>query len=255
MTTREHRVHTVDERPLHVSVTTAQDLAAIADAWPYLEQRIAAPSGGSTGGSGRGMRHSPIPIDPHVVDVTVEVRGWALFWVRALLDEAPGLQLPIVPPVLDVSRIGRGALVGYLHDLVHPQRADDTPTLLRLLASRPGHFTDHPDEALALAFVEESRAYRRQVERIVNPSGSRWVPLHVDCLETVPFAEGQVPCDGQYEILLTPEVALGDLVCDVYATHRISPLDWQRLQVQRPGDPEAARTFLKAVRQVVGVSS
>ena len=95
---------------------------------------------------------------------------------------------------------------------------------------------------------------RSLAERAAYPSGRRWIPLHIACLEHGTSDKGErVVCPGQYRALLDPEKPglIPDMVCEADPTHRISPLDWQRAARKSGFDPERMRERLAVARGVV----
>lgn len=204
---------------LHPSVIAARHLRATADTWPELLRALARTGRAATGGRVSGTSGRPLPIDVVVSDAIAEISEWARFWGHALLDETDDWTPPIDPW--------------------------DTPALLRALALRAGHWTEHHDELIAATFIDESAEVHRRAASIARPTGARRVPVHVACLE-----DG---CPGAYTVMLLPDRdwRIPDLVCDKDRDHRITPAEWQRLERRRPADPDAARTFLAHIRGIV----
>lgn len=210
-------------REQHSALNARDDMLWIADAWPDLLVRLGRDST-APDEKVRGTRPVGLVINEHVSQTMQDVTTWANFLARVLVDET---------------------------DWTPPPGAD-TPTLLADIARRRiGHFTEHEDEGLRLSFYDDVASMRQQVQRAAYPSGRRWVPLHVACLEhdTTDLGE-RVPCEGEYRVLLDPDRpgVVPDMVCELDPSHRISPLDWQRAARKSGYDPEQIRERLAAAR-------
>lgn len=188
----------------HISITTARHLRETAEIWPELEDRL----GG--GGKAEGEKISTQPgskptIDAHVADVMHQIQDWTVFLCRALMDETDW----------------------------KPPAELDTPGLLRDIAKwRIGHFTEHEDEALRQAIIDDAEEYHSLALRTARPSGVRRIPLHVPCQEHGTTDQGErVACEGEYYALLKPwESTIPDMICTEDEEHRMTPLMWQRAQ-------------------------
>ena len=182
------------EAELHPSVITARHLRATADAWPDLLEALDPSNSTPLTGRVTGTSGRPLPINAHVSDVIAEISGWVFFWVRALLDETTDWE---------------------------PPAEADAPTLLRALAERTGHWTEHPDQALAEAFIEECAQMRRKAEDTAHPRGFRKIPVQRPCP-----VEG---CAGELYAPLSPEAEyLPSLRCSVDRHHTVEPYEWSR---------------------------
>src|SRR5690606_3002448 len=120
-------------------------------------------------------RAKPMPglvINESVSEATATITAWGHFLASVLLDE-----IYQAPPA-----------------------GMDTPSLLTYIArERLGHFTAHPDEGLRLAFYDDVREHRELAQRHAYPSGRRWIPVHIACLEHTTTDVGErVPCPGEY---------------------------------------------------------
>jgi len=189
----------------HAALEARRHMLAIADAWPDLEDRLGR-EGSTVGDKVSGTKTPGLVINEHVSDVMGEVREWVTFLARALIDETDW-----TPP------------------------AGGTPELLHDIATnRIGHFTEHPDEGLRLAFHDDAREMHRKVMGAAYPRGIRTIRLGIPCDEHTTSDLGErVPCPGQYETRLDPEESIGDLVCSTDPEHRMTPLEWQRSQRRR----------------------
>jgi len=185
------------EAELHPAVLTARHLRATADTWPALLTALR-----PTGTTGVGTRTPPTsrpPLNLTVSDTIADITSWARFWARALADETQW-----TPPS------------GWL---------EDTPALLRALAQRTGHWTNHPDQVLAVAFVQECADTRRLAEEAAHPSGYRRIPVNRACDH-----EG---CTGALYAPLSDSQWLPALRCTENPSHRVEPDQWSRPKWRR----------------------
>lgn len=196
----------------HAALAVQRDMRAIADQWPALVARLT--GGGGGGGDRSGVRRPPgskPPIDVHIADVTAEIQAWVTFLARVLIDETdwtPG--------------------------------SHDTAAILRSIADeRTGHFTQHQDDGLAQSVLDDADRLAKLAHNTLNPTGRRTIRLGIPCLEHGTSDLGErVVCTGQYATVLSPDEAVGDMVCTQDSTHRMTPLEWQRSQRH---DPQRAR--------------
>jgi hypothetical protein len=223
----------------HPAVVARNHLLDIAGIWPELEARVA------RGGSGTGervtgaTRNAPIPIEPAVVDVMAEVEAWVVFLVHVLMDEVI-VETPVLGPVR-ATLSDPWAPVGVT-----------TPGLLRQVAERVGHFTEHEDQMLRLAFMDEARDFARKVLNAARPPAKRWIRLGVACMEHGTSDLGErIVCTGQYGTLLG-EGLLGDMICEKDSMHRMTPLEWQRGQRRGAFDDDAMQELVRRVLRVGG---
>lgn len=214
----------MSERHEHESLLMRRDLTAIIGAWPALLARLAA--GGSSDRSGvRRPPGSRTPIDAHVSDVIAEVTEWVVFLAHVLVDEADW-----TPPA-DTS----------------------TPALLGAIRERVGHFTEHPDQMLAVGIIEDADRLARLTLRTATPARRRTVRLGIPCGEhTTSDTGGRVPCGGQYAMDLRDDERLSDLVCTHDPTHRMTPDAWFRGQRHGAYDARAVDELVRSVRRVGG---
>ena len=208
----------------HSALDTRDNMLAIADTWPDLLDRLG--NEGRAGGEKvRGTKTPGLAINEAVSDVLAELTRWVGFLVHVLIDET---------------------------DTWNPPRGADAPALLTHIArERLGHFTAHEDEGLRHAIADDAHRLRRLAEHTAYPTGRRWVPVHVACLEYATTDLGErTPCTGEYRVMLDPEAhgMVPDMVCELDPTHRISPLDWQRAARKSGHDPAQIRERLAAVR-------
>ncbi len=185
------------EAELHPSVIAARHLRATADLWPALHEALH-PSG-TTGVGTRTPPASRPPLDLGVSDVIGEINDWTRFWARALYDETRW-----EPP---------------------DNWLGDTPALLRALAQRTGHWTNHPDQTLAAAFVQECADTRRLAEDTAHPSGYRRIPVNRAC--------DQEGCSGALYAPLSDSQWLPALRCSENPAHRVEPDQWSRPKWRR----------------------
>lgn len=209
-----------DERPRqHSALDARDDMLAIVYAWPDLLTRLG--RDGSAGGEKvSGSRSPGLVINERVSDTMAAVRDWAAFLARVLLQETDWT----------------------------PPRVQDTPALLHNIArTRIGHFTEHEDEGMRLAFFDDVDHHRRAVESAAYPRGVKIIPVHVECVEHTTTDLGErVPCPGEYTVRLDPERAglIPDMICDHDRAHRITPEQWQRAARKTGFDPTAMRQLL-----------
>lgn len=244
------------------AVQAAHDLHALADLWPRLTAALHPGATPTSGGRVTGTHAHPSPINLNASTTIADIEGWIYAWARILANETnwtppdTGIDTTTTyrPPTtgtrFDPALFGRGELNRYLAAITRPVRRLDAPTVARALADRAGHFTHHPDGTIAAAFPAECYERRRQAEDVVWPTGARWVPTKVGCLDHGTDDRGRrVPCTGEYRVLLVPDAdRLGDMVCGADGTHRVTPAEWQRLERRVSADPAAARAFLERIR-------
>jgi hypothetical protein len=208
----------------HSALDARDDMLAIADTWPDLLDRLATSSSGPKNDRVSGTVPTGLVINETVSDVMGEVRAWAQFLTRVLMEETTWEP--------------------------HDTGTDD---LLRDIARhRIGHFTAHADEGLREAFHDDARHMRYKVEHAAYPSGKKRIPLHVHCCETTTTVLGaRVPCPGQYTATLNPDMPglIPDMICDHDPGHRITPVEWQRAARKSAFDPTAMRRMLGAITQ------
>lgn len=230
----------------HSSLDARDDMLAIADAWPDLEDMLGRTGGGPGDGMPRAVHGDrTLVINEHVSQVIADVRDWTMFLVRTLMEE--------VWVEVRVVDLDRGA------PQIRPQPwappvGSTTPQLLAHIArTRVGHFTAHADEMLALAFHDDVKALRGQVERAAYPDGYRTLDTRIPCDEQGDSAEGErVPCCGTYTIRPTGATAdMPDLICTADRTHRIEPAEWSRgswkLRHGLRMDRRAAEAFARGI--------
>jgi hypothetical protein len=198
-------------RDQHSALNARDDLLAIADTWPRLLVAL----GRQGTGDRSGVRTKPAsrpPIAVDISDVIAELTEWTIFLVRVLMEETDW-------------KPSHGSL--------------GTPALLRAIArERIGHFTQHPDEMLRMAFMEESARNRKTAENALKTK--RRIELNVEC--------GIVTCKGKYTMMLDPDrYGLPDMVCDADKGHRITPLEWQRAS-RKQMDPAAAAALAARIK-------
>jgi hypothetical protein len=228
----------------HPAVVARNHLLDIAGIWPELEARVARggnPDPRDSGDQGKRKRRSvaPIPIDPAVVDVMAEVEAWVVFLAHILMDEVI-IETPVLGPVRATLSVS-WAPVGV-----------STPGLLRQVAERVGHFTEHEDEMLRLAFMDEVRDFAHKAQNAARPPSRRWIRLGVPCLEHGTSDLGErIVCTGQYGTLLG-EGLLGDMICEKDSMHRMTPLEWQRGQRRGAFDDQAMQELVRRVLRVGG---
>lgn len=212
-------------------------LVTIADAWPDLDQLVAA---GSTPGSGGGKPASRAPIDAHVADVRQEIALWVRFLARVLMEEVT-VQRTVMPPWADAG----------VHTAAWAPPSTDTGELAQHIAEeRLGHFLYHEDQHLRIEFLDDAERLAGLARRTAWPSGARWLRTGVECTGHGTSDLGErVACPGEYRVFMHPDQdAVGDMVCNVDREHRITPLEWQRAQRRRPMNAQAAAKFAKSLR-------
>lgn len=209
----------------HRAVALQRDIRAIVSMLPALNAALA----GARGVDRSGVRTPPAskpPISVEVSAVIEEVHGWAIFLARVLIDE-----IEWVPP-----------------------KPATTETLLADIAlARCGHFTEHPDEALALGVLDDARRLRHLVRRTIAPTGRRKIELGVACMDHGTSDLGErVACRGSYFTWLTPDEYLQDMICSHDPMHRMTPLEWQRAQRRGTFDKRAMEDLVRAMSRVGG---
>lgn len=234
----------MSDRPAqHSALNARDDLLAIADTWPDLLDRLGK-EGRAGGEKVSGTKTPGLVINERVSDVMAEIRQWVHFLVRVLMEEVT-IEHRWTEADDDGNETERVQVAPW-------EPHDTTPDgLLREIArERIGHFTEHEDEGLRLAFYDDARELRRKAERTAYPRGVKNIPLHIACVEhgTTDLGE-RVACCGQYMVRLDPEKAglIPDMVCDQDSTHRITPEQWQRAARKTSFDPAGMRRLLGAV--------
>ena len=228
----------------HSALDARDDMLAIADTWPDLEDRLGReepPRGEKVSGS----RVPGLVINETVSQAMGEIRSWVHFLARVLMEEVT---------ITHTVEMPAGSVLTFTEPW-RPQSTGVTDILREIARERIGHFTAHPDQGMRLAFHDDARAMRELAERTAYPSGRKWVRVHVACLEYLTTAAGErKPCPGGYRVLLDPELPglIPDMVCEKDGAHRISPLDWQRAARKAGYDPEQIRERLAMTRGDAG---
>ena len=201
------------------------NLHAVADAWPDLQEQLVAlraivAAGRVTGSSdGTGLILNE-PASAAILAATER----AHFYTRLVLTERGHVPAEATP-------------VGLLRHLARNQ----VPWLAA-----------HPDQGIAEAFALDAAALARQARAAAYPAGWRTIPLPLDChvqLEAEPDAP-TIPCPGKMTARIRPDLAqVPDLVCDRDPAHRVPPDVWQRHGWKHAARNEAAtRRFIEYVR-------
>lgn len=240
----------------HRSLTFARDLRWIVDEWEGLRAQLSGGQGIDTSGVHTATGSRP-PASAAVIDVIDEVEQWAAFLTHVLIDETDW-----TPPA-PIGPCNRCAGRGYARDSAGARRwclgcdgtgmaprAPRTPDLLRSIADeRTGHFTEHPDEALSQAVIDDAARLAKLVRHTANPTGRRTIRLGVQCdhHDTSDLGE-RIRCAGQYATDLDPSETIGDLVCTLDPAHRMTPLEWQRSQRRDVGRERDLDTLLHTAR-------
>jgi hypothetical protein len=245
----------MSERNGHPSVLASNDIEAMIRAWPELQARVT-PGGGTGGEKTTGSKKRPAPIDAHVVDVMVEVEQWVHFCARVLIDEVPtehgcnGLCHGSAEHRCDEECDQQPTSPDDCPDRVDPITSSRTVTQMREIVAHVGHFTEHEDQMLAMAFCDDAERLRKLVEATARPSGRRRLRIGARCFEKVGTDTGaRVKCPGHYTVLADPDRphTIPDIVCDVNSGHRIEPVEWQRAY-RRMGDAEEAVVLISRWR-------
>jgi len=215
-----------DQTQDHRSLSLRRDLTAIAAAWPDLLGRLT--PGSAVDNSGVRKKPNPfppLPIDSNVSDVIGEVTEWVLFLAHVLMDETDWT----------------------------PPEDTSTPSLCLALRDRVGHFSEHPDELLALGILADADRLSRLALHTARPSGRRTIRLGIDCAEHTTSDMGErVPCPGQYATTISEDERLADLVCTQDKTHRVTPAEWFRAQRRGAYDQRAVDDLVRSVLRVGG---
>jgi hypothetical protein len=204
---------TPTERHGHLAVLAGNDLWTIRTEWPALAALAACGTETATEPV-KGSRTPPIPINPHVIDVMIEVETWITGLAHTL-----DVETNWTPPT--------------------------TPNIRQTLAelyNHVGHFTEHPDPTIAQTFTTDTPRMATLVYKTAHPSGKRTLRVGVRCDHyTTTDPDNPTPCPGQYTVLADPDnpYVIPDLICDHNRTHRIDPGEWQRAY-RRTQDPQAA---------------
>lgn len=241
MSRRKERIPEVEAHETDTYGRAREHLTTIADAWPVLEDHLAA---GSTLGSGGGKPASRAPIDAHVADVRQELALWIHFLARWLMEEVVVETWRGIPWALHVRDARPWA----------PPTLD-TGELARHIATwRIGHFLGHEDEHLRIEFLDDAERLAGLASRTAWPSGARWLRTGIECTEHGTSDMGErVACRGEYRVFMHPgQEAPGDLVCTDDGEHRITPLEWQRAMRRRPMNAQAAARFARTLRLANG---
>ena len=190
----------------HDSLTVQRHMREITDLWPELHAALAGRSSGDNAGV-HTVPGSRMPINAHVSDVIAEIDAWVTFLARVLIDETNWL------PASDRTR-----------DIL-----DDIAT------NRVGHFTEAEDEGLRECVADDAARLAKLARNTARPTGRRKIRLGTPCLEHATTDLGErVPCTGEYTTILDPSETISDLVCSKDASHRMTPLEWQRAQRHDP---------------------
>lgn len=193
----------------HPAVLARNDLLAIAEAWPDLLDRLGREGSSAPDGMPKPVSRTPgLVINEHVSQCMADVREWATFLARVLIDETPDFAAP-----------------------------GDTADLLRTLADRVGHFTEHPDDGMRLAFHDDLTTHLGKVLRVAYPDGYRTLDTRVPCEHHGDSAAGErVDCAGTYTVRPREDGSMPDLICDRDREHRVAPNVWSRSGWRREHD-------------------
>lgn len=190
-------------------------LLDIVTMWPALEDHLMHEGGAIERVTG--TPEAPLPINVRVSDLIAEVRTWAIFLGRVLLDETDW-QAP---------------------------RFDTTPAILHsIVTTRIGHFTNDPDPRIVEQFVEDAEHLAAKVAYIVNPR-----PPEVRKPRTRIRCRSTTTCPGVYYLPVSsdrdersPELdEPPDLVCTVDPRHRAGALYWRPIALDENYRLEPAR--------------
>ena len=220
--------------------TLRRGLAAIADAWPDLEDALTRrPQHG-----GEPVKGSPsvgIAIDPAVSDtITTATRTVRRIAARVVLAR----KITTLPPGVD------------------GEDRSTVPALARWLArSHVPWIVTHTDAHEAARIVEDVQEASWAVHRHAYPSGARRVHVPIRCTEPVHdwadcFDEGPCrrrehwrPCGGDMSAVVVPTASRRpDLTCDSGDPGHVVPVDvWSRPGWARRFNPGAVAALVRAV--------
>lgn len=208
---------TTTDRPQQTRALDARDdMLAIAAAWPDLLARLGRESSNASDGMPRpATRAVGLVINEHVSQTMSEIREWVTFLSRVLIDET---------------------------DTWMPPHGLDTPRLLvHIAVDRIGHFTQHPDEGLRLAFFDDAKAMRAKVEKVAYPDGVRTIVTRASCEEFTTSDLGErIPCPGKITARPTKYGSMPDLICSEDKTHRTPPEVFMRAGWRKSHEEDVA---------------
>lgn len=193
----------MSDRPAkHRALDARDDMLAIAAAWPDLLARLGREGSSAIDGMPRpASRTVGLVINERVSETMREVRDWTMFLTRVLVDEAKWT----------------------------PPRTDTPHLLTRIAHERIGHFTEHPDAMLRLAFLDDAKEMREKVEKVAYPDGIRTITMRARCEEFTTSDLGErVPCTGRLTMRPTRYGTMPDLICSEDKTHRTPPEVYMR---------------------------
>lgn len=180
------------------------DLRAVADAWDDLQTAATAQTRAGGGGPITGTKDHDLRVGWTALAVERDIRNDLHFAWRVLSDETTG-PLPVTRTVPDQ--------LAYLADWRAPWLA---------------HHSD-----LGEAFVEDWGRNAARCKAAAYPEKRRVLDVGVRCVQYADLPDGageRVLCAGAYQVTLDPRSDLvPDLVCSADATHRVSPVEWQRV--------------------------
>ena len=177
-------------------------MLAIAAAWPDLLTKLGREGSAASDGMPKPVSRTPgLVINEHISQTMAEVREWVTFLTRVLIDEAKW-----TPPHTDTPRL-----------------------ITRIARERIGHFTEHPDDLLRMAFYDDAVEMRRKVERAAYPDGYRTLDTRIPCEEHGTSDAGErIVCAGTYTVRPRADGVMPDLICSAERQHRVSPVEWSR---------------------------
>lgn len=180
------------------------DLRAIADTWDDLQDAATAQTRAGGGGPVTGTKDHDLRVGWHALTVERDIRNDLAFTWRVLAEETTG-PLRHTRPVPEQCT--------YLADWRAPWLAH------------------HPD--LGPAIVEDWARNAARARTAAYPEKRRTIDVGVRCVQYADLPDdtgARVVCGGAYQVTLDPRSDLvPDLVCSADATHRISPVEWQRM--------------------------
>jgi hypothetical protein len=202
----------------HDALVLRGDLVWLADAWVDLLDHLGRDQPPP---DGQPRATTPVPglvINEHVSDLMRRITQYARALAHLLATETDDWTPP-TPPT--------------------------TPALLLAAATRVGHFTTRPDDAVKAGVPALAADLRRQVTRAAYPDGIHTLHLtRFPCRERVIDATGHLGwCPGHWTIRPRPTGALGDMVCSVNPDHHVPPYRWLRI-VRRAAAHDAAADAL-----------